>query len=258
MADTVHTSPHLKGLARSRWWLAGIGQAIDWLQGSSLTCIWQTLRRLGLRYKRGREYVHSPDPDYALKLAYIQAAQQLARQDPQRYVLLYQDEMTYYRRPSLARDYARLGSKQPLAYTGYRSNRQRRICASLNFLTGQVVAHQRTHIRRQALLAHYQALQAAYPQAEVIFVVQDNWPVHFHPDVLLGLVGQRITLLRLPTYAPWTNPIEKLWLRLRQEVLHLHRFEDNWLGLTQAVPAWLDQWRFPSSDLLHYVGLSPY
>lgn len=258
MADTVHVSPQGKGLPRSRWWLAGIRQVIDWLQDSSLTCVWQTLRRLGLHYKRGREYVHSPDPDYALKLAYVQAAQQLARQDPQRYVLLYQDEMTYYRRPSLASDYAPIGSKQPLARSGYRSNRQRRICASLNFLTGQVVAQQRSHIRRQALLAHYQALEVAYPQAEVIFVVQDNWPVHFHPDVLLGLVGHRITLLRLPTYAPWTNPIEKLWLRLRQEVLHLHRFEDDWLGLTQALPAWLDQWRFPSTDLLHYVGLSPY
>jgi transposase len=34
----------------------------------------------------------------------------------------------------------------------------------------------------------------------------------------------QIGLLRLPTYVPWTNPIEKLWQRLKQEVLHQHDF----------------------------------
>jgi len=33
-----------------------------------------------------------------------------------------------------------------------------------------------------------------------------------------------ITLVYLPTYAPWLNPIEKLWRKAYQEVLHLHRF----------------------------------
>lgn len=254
----VQAAPSLSGLQRSRWWLAGLRQVIPWLRDSSLTCVWQTLRRLGLRYKRGRHYVHSPDPDYALKLAYVRAAENLARREPERYVVVYQDEMTYYRRPTLAQAYAPVGRKQPLAPSGQGANSKRRVCASLNFLTGHVVAHQRSSFDRRALLAHYRALEAAYPHVQTLFVVQDNWPVHFHPDILLALVGSRITLLRLPTYAPWTNPIEQVWRRLRQELLHLHPFVDDWPALQQAVDCWFDQWQQPSPDLLHYVGLTPY
>ncbi len=34
-------------------------------------------------------------------------------------------------------------------------------------------------------------------------------------------------LLPIPTYAPWWNPVEKLWHWLRQEVLRQHRFGDE-------------------------------
>lgn len=66
-----------------------------------------------------------------------------------------------------------------------------------------------------------------------------------------------IQLLFLPTYAPWTNPVEKLWRWLEQEVLHLHPFGDDWEGLKAAVAAFLERFRGPSPELLRYVGLSP-
>jgi hypothetical protein len=166
--------------------------------------------------------------------------------------------MTYYRQPTVARAYA--GHRDPLPYArlGYQSNRRRRIAACLNAVTGQLTAWQRSRFNVPALIHFYHAVAAAYPNAEWIFIVQDNWPVHFHPRLLLALASSRIVLLRLPTYAPWTNPIEKVWLRLRQEVLHLHPFEDDWSSLHATVQAWLDTWRAGSFDLLHSVGLYPY
>ena len=59
----------------------------------------------------------------------------------------------------------------------------------------------------------------------------------------------------LPTYAPWLNPIEKLWRWLRQDVLHLHRLADDWKALRQRVRAFLDQFAQGSQRLLEYVGL---
>lgn len=97
----------------------------------------------------------------------------------------------------------------------------------------------------------------AYPDHQRIFIVLDNGSPPFHPDNVTALTGSRITLLRLPTYAPGTNPIEKLWLRLKHELLHLHSFGDDWAGLQAAVDAWLDTWRLASADLLHYCSLSP-
>lgn len=253
----VQRSPRLVGLARSRWWLDGLRQRVGWLRRCSLPGVCQILKRLGVCYKRGRAYLHSPDPDYDLKLAYVQAALKLARADPARYVVLFEDELTYYRRPSVARAYAPSASDAPRVPQGYTTNKTRRIAGSLNPITGQFWAWQRHRFDVKTLLAYYRYLETVYPDAQVIFLVQDNWPVHFHPSLLLTLVGSRVCLLRLPTYAPWTNPTEKVWLRLHQELLHHHDFGDDWLGLQRAVSDWLEHCDDDPDDLLHYVGLSP-
>ena len=254
LAKTIQVAPQ----QGSRWSLAAIRQAISWLSEYTLTCVWNTLHRCGVVYKRGREYLHSPDPEYGLKMAAIEAAKQQVLAAPERVVLLYQDELTYYRRPSLARAYATRGSKEPKALLGYSRNKKRRIAGSLNWLNGQFDARQSAHCGVSQLKDYYQQLEAAYPDVETIYLAQDNWPTHRHPDLLAYFATGRIVPLWLPTYAPWTNPCEKVWLRLKQEVLHLHPFQDDWAALQAAVQRWLDQWHSPSPDLLHYVGLSPY
>jgi hypothetical protein len=87
-----------------------------------------------------------------LKLAYIQSAQRIVKREPQHYLLLYQDALTYYRSPSVARDYALVGSKHPLAHSGYKANRKRRIAACLNPQTAELFAQQRSRFTVQALL----------------------------------------------------------------------------------------------------------
>lgn len=253
----MHRTPRLLGLPRSRWWLAGLRQSIAAFATLSLGAICKWLRRWHLRYKRGRQALHSPDPDYDLKLSYIQTAFHQAQQQPGKVVVLYMDEFTYYRRPSLARAYATQGHHQARVAGGYRTNRYRRIASCLNALNGATFSWQRASFKVATLLRFYRAVEAAYPDAERIFIVLDNWSPHFHPTILLALQSSRVTLLRLPTYAPWTNPVEKVWLRLNQELLHLHDFADDWAGLQAAVESWLVQWQPPSPDLLHSVGLSP-
>lgn len=257
MTERLRRSPHLAGLSRSRWWLAGLRQRVSALATLSLGAIWKWLQRWRLNYKRGRHYLHSPDPDYDLKLSYVQSAHQQAQQQPNRVVFLYGDEFTYFRRPTLARAYAPQGSHQTRAVSGYSTNRKRRIATVLNACTGAAFSWQRASFEVTTLLRFYQAVEAAYPDAERIFIALDNWSPHFHPDIVLALQSSRITLLRLPTYAPWTNPVEKFWLRLNQERLHLHDFQDDWTSLQASVQDWLDQWQAPSNDLLHFVGLSP-
>ena len=65
-----------------------------------------------------------------------------------------------------------------------------------------------------------------------------------------------IQLLPLPTYASWCNPIEKLWRWLKQGVLHLHRYANDWQLLKQKTKEFLDQFEQTSADLLRYVGLT--
>ncbi|WP_118840743.1 transposase [Salinibacter ruber] len=65
-----------------------------------------------------------------------------------------------------------------------------------------------------------------------------------------------IQVVGLPTYAPWLNPIEKLWRYLKQEVVHLHQ-EENFAPLHDHVDAFLDQFADGSQHLLRCVGLLP-
>jgi transposase len=59
----------------------------------------------------------------------------------------------------------------------------------------------------------------------------------------------------LPTYAPWLNPIEKLWRWRKGDVLKQHRLAADWHALRQRVNAFLDQFATGSRALLRYVGL---
>ena len=83
----------------------------------------------------------------------------------------------------------------------------------------------------------------------------DNGPVHRHPVVQATAAALRIHLRYLPTYVPWTNPIEKLWRWLRQTCIHHHQYADQWEQSKANVQAFLDQFSTGSTALLRYVGL---
>lgn len=281
--NVVRREPRLLGYGQSRWTLKTIAKACDWLRVSTPSGLSQMLNRLKISYKRARDYIHSPDPNYRCKLDLVEICLLRAWYEPERFVFLYQDEFTYYRQPTLAQAYEAKGRKQPLARRSYRSNTQFRVVATLNAITGQVTYQQRSKIRVPTLSNFYAGVRTDYSEAEEIYMVQDNWPVHFHPDLLVRLQPQDffpepprvpanwpteprpkatrgdlpIRLLLLPTYASWLNPIEKLWRRLKQDVLHLHRLSDEWQDLRQEVANFLDQFRDGSPELLRYVGLLP-
>jgi transposase len=207
-----------------------------------------------------------------------------ARASQGRIVALFQDEVTYYRQPTVARAYEATGLHQSLARRSHRSNTPTRIAGVLNPVDGQVLYRQASRLGIGELVRFYQQIRQAYPETERIYVIQDNGPIHFHPDVLVALEPQEsqwpiyrpknwspeptaaarkrwgdlqlpIQLVPLPTYASWTNPIEKLWRWLRQDVLHLHCLADRLDDLRSEVRCFLDRFAFGSLELLEYVGL---
>ena len=270
------------------------------------------LRRLRISFQQGRAHVYSPDLNYQPKRQEVQtrelaahlAALEAGWDDwrppavlhvPRRQVTLLQDELTYYRQPTLARAYAPQGrdvsgqAHPPLAALSYQANTVTRVAATLDVISGQVVWRQHSRIGVAELVALYQDVRTAYPDAERIWVIQDNWPVHWHADLLAALEPQEtrwpprrppdwsdqpsrdaqrqwghlqlpIQLVFLPTYASWLNPIEKLWRWLKQAILHLHRLADDLPTLRAQVAAFLNRFipgSIDSAALLRYVGLLP-
>jgi len=280
----VRRDPRQFGIDGTRWTLEAIHTTCDWLRTTTPSGLCRLLDRLSISYKRGREHVHSPDPDYVDKLQFVDDLVRQARASAGCIIMLFEDEFTFYRQPTLAKAYEERGHCQSLAHRSYRSNTPTRVVATLDALTGQVIYHRRSKIDLDELVRFYRQVQETYAQAKRIYVVQDNWPVHFHPDVLVALEPQEckwpyhrppswptepsprakshygglqlpIQLVPLPTYASWTNPIEKMWRWLKQAVLHMHRMADRLEQLRAQVDDFIIKFANGSLELLQYVGL---
>ena len=280
----IGQDPGLINTHQTRWTLRTLGQVVPWLEDLSVPGIHQILSRIGISYKRARDYVRSPDADYAEKLSRIQQVlAEVSRETPETCVVLYQDEFSFYLQPTVAKDWAKTGTKTPLARQSYLPQEVCYGIGALNPHTGDVVYQQVKKCTVAALHTFYTAICHRYPKAKRIYVIQDNRAIHFHANLMAALLPQTtpfpkptppnwtgkpskkigtlaklpIEIVQLPTYASWTNPIEKLWRWVRQSVIHLHRLSNDWQTLQNKVSAFMQQFKGGSHDLLHYVGLLP-
>ena len=200
---TVRRDPITFGKSRSRWSLSYIAEVCEWLQLNTISGLGKLLKRLEISYKRGRSYIHSPDIYYQQKMDRIALCLLKAWYEPEKYVLLYQDEFSYYRQPTVARDYESMGMFQPLARRSHRSDTAFRGIGALNAITGQVTYQQASRTSIPRLVKFYDALALDYPKADTLFMVQDNWPVHYHPDLLIHLQPQHF---EFPIHKPKNWP----------------------------------------------------
>lgn len=258
LRNKLHQAPTVFGELSSRWTLKLIQKVCDWLAGYSWSGIWRILQALEVHYKRGQQQIYSPDPDYESKRQRIQACIQAAVEHPGEIVTVCEDEFSFYRWPTVARIYAPSGRKQPVARMTPGYNTRGRVAIALDVFDGSLVYRQRAHIDVPQLVGLLYDIRSRYPQAKIIYLIQDNWHnVHFHADQVAAAECLGIQLVPLPTYAPWLNPTEKVGRKMRQDVVHMHSLSDQWPRLKDFVCAFLDQYANGSSELLRYVGLSP-
>jgi len=241
----------------SRWTLRTIRVTFAEWADYSLSGVWRVLTRLDLRLRSARVQQYSPDPAYGEKERYLLDCLEEAARFPNEIVVLFIDEMGYYRWPVPARDWALAAPNgPPVAERGGANNRQWRIIGALNALTGRVDYRENYIVGREQVMRFHDQLDRAYPTARRIYLVEDNWSIHRHPDVVAARAAlPRLEPVWLPTYAPWLNPIEKLWRWLRQDVLNMHRLASDWTELRGRVNAFLKQFATGSDPLLRYVGL---
>lgn len=252
-----YRSPLLYDLPRSRWSLALLQQSLAWWADKSLSGLSKLLKRMHVSYKRGRLAVHSPDLQYEVKLARIRQAYQQMQHDPTHVVLLYLDEHLVGRYPTLARCYSSTGAPGMLArqYAGY--NSMLRLVGCLDAATGAVFAKRYGSVTVDTFLTFLQRVEEQYPNAEVIYIALDNWSVHVNERVLPALQARqsKIQLLFQPTYAPWTNPMEKVWLRFNEDVSHMHPHWAKWQPWRLRIDDWIAKVRPASEAMLSATGL---
>jgi transposase len=244
-----------------RWTLALAREHCSELRGlKTISGVLRRLRRWRISWKCGRVHLISPDPEYESKVAAIRAIRAAAVEEPERLRVLFADEASYYRLPHAGRTWhpsGRGGHAQPTAPHTAGSNTRRRIVATLDVHDGRVLFQTGSMIGIKALCAFLRRIRRHYGPELRVVIVWDNWPLHYHPEVLRVAGEQRIELLYTPTYAPWTNPIEKLWKKLRHDTLRLHRYSGDWKKLRTRVDRYLAKLGGANPALLRYVGLLP-
>ena len=241
------------GPAPSRWTLRTIRASVDWLTAYTVSGVWRVLQACGLGLHTSCARLFSPDPDYSSKVRRLHRCLRDAARHPDSVRAVFLDEFGYQRWPEVAPT----GGGEARVAQRAGNNQQWRTIGALNALTGQVNYLDGYIVGRQQVIQFYGLLDRAYPKkVELIYVIQDNWNIHTHPDVLTAVAAYpRLKPVWLPTYAPWLNPIEKLWRWLRQDILKMHRWVEDWPRVKQRVRDFLEQFAHASLTLLRYVGL---
>jgi hypothetical protein len=255
--EARHAAAGPGGPPPSRWTLRAIRATFSEWAGLTRGGVWRALQRRGLGLRSAAVQQYSPDPHYSVEEAHLLAVLREAAATPDAVVALFLDEMGSARWPEPAPDWGPVApAPLPVAARAGSKQGRWRVIGALNALTGQVDHRDNYIVGREQVGDFYRHLDATYAAARRVYLIQDTWAIHAHPDVLATLATlPRLEPVWLPTYAPWLTPIEKLWRWLKGDVLKQHRLAGDWPALRRRVRAFLDQFAAGSAALLRYVGL---
>ena len=180
----------------------------------SPTTLRATLHRLGLRWRRPRLAMpRKTDPEKAQKQWRI--AEAVIGAGPEA-AILYADESRVQTLPLVRAMWSWVGQQWRIPTPG--SNTARAIFGALEIRTGRWTYLVRERMRREDFLAFLEHLLVAYPVHPIILIV-DNYSSHTAKDVRDWLAAHpRLQLHFLPTHCSHLNPVERIWLQLKDDL----------------------------------------
>lgn len=227
----------------------------------------KSLQRAGIRWRRAKLRVHSPDPLYLVKRQRIAQLQQWAQagqltaqagahprsdEPPKRARLAFLDSTDLHWCPDLGATYAPVGQQRQVDSPGL-ENPWYALFGSLIYPSGEGLYTLHERKRSDELLSHLAHLLELDADA-FWFVVLDNASAHTTAAVahFVETHQTRLELVYLPTYSPHLNLIERLW-RLMRSQLTRNQFFASLPALAQAAVDWLDA--LPFAQFCSLMGL---
>ena len=191
------------GPAPSRWTLRTMRASVDWLTEYTVSGVWRMLQSCGLGLHTACARLFSPEPDYRSKVRRLHRCLRDAARHPDTAGTVFLAEFGSPRWPEVAPTW---GLEAAVAQRAGNTQHWRTIGA-LNALTGQGHYRDGDIVGRQQVIQFYSHLARAYPKVDLLYVIQDNWTIHPHPDVLTALeASPRIIPVWLPPRRPGLIP----------------------------------------------------
>lgn len=235
-------TPRDFGLLRSRWSCATLVLLL-WEErrvAVSAETIRRQLHSEQIVWRRPRPVLGPKDPEYGQKLRKIR---RLLAHLPDDETAVFEDEVDVNLNPKIGSMWMRRGQQAEVVTPG--NNVKRYLAGSLHWRTGKLlVSPPGTQRNAKLFVAHLDDLRRRLRCYRHIHVICDN--ARFHDCRLvqefLDRWGHRISLHFLPTYSPQTNPIERVWWHLHEEITRNHRCQTidelvelafDWFGYKQ-------------------------
>jgi putative transposase len=219
----TQTTPRDFGFLRSRWACATVVLLLaerHCVQVSAET-IRRWLHREKIVWRRPRPVLGPKDPKYHWKLRSIQ---RLLATLPDDETAVFQDEVDINTNPKIGSMWMPCGQQAEVVTPG--NNVKRHLAGSLHWRTGLLLVSAPGMQRNSDLFVrHLDDLRRRLRCYRRIHVICDNAKFHDCAKVrrYLDEQGRRIVIHFLPTYAPKTNPIERVWWHLHEEITRNHR-----------------------------------
>jgi transposase len=221
----LERSPRDFGFLRSRWTCAAVAVLL-WScfhLAVSRETVRRWLRRADLVWRRPRPVLRRQDPRRQDKL---RALRRLLAGLPADEVAVFEDEVDIHLNPKLGSMWMRRGQQAEVETPG--DNEKRYLAGSMNWRTGALWVTEGGKRDGELFIRHLEDLRVRLRRYKKIHVICDNARFHQAPKCkrlaeYLKRWGHRIVLHYLPLYAPETNPIERVWWHLHDEITRNHR-----------------------------------
>lgn len=222
----VQRSPKDFGWLRSRWSTELLVRIVNRLFDVTLhrSTLHRYLKQAGMVWRRAAPTLKIKDPHYEEKRLVI--AQALV-QDQTAHPVFYQDEVDIDLNPKIGADWMPKGQQKRIVTPG--QNQKHYLAGALHSGTGCVHYISGCSKSSALFINLLETLRRTYRRAKTITLVLDNYVIHKSRKVERWLEkNTKFRLLFLPTYSPWLNPIERLWLSLHETITRNHQCRYMW------------------------------
>ena len=214
--ELICDDPRREGYVATFWTaammvLALVGKLKVELSQSTVRTVF---KQLGLSWGRPRLAMpNKVDPEKAHKQWLI--AQTVIEAGPEA-VILYADECRVQLLPLIRAMWHWLGQQIRVPTPG--TNDWRALFGALNIRTGRWTYLERRQMKKEDFVAFLEHLLTVYPTETIILIV-DNYSSHTAGVVAEWLqTHSRLHLLYLPKYCSHLNPVEQIWLRMKNKI----------------------------------------
>ena len=137
-------------------------------------------------------------------------------------MVLYYDEAQLATQPTLRRSWRPRGQHRPLPHPGRQQHSS--LHGAVRYPDGDCYFKVLPRVSSSCCIEFLRGLLENWPDQQVHVILDSASSHRSHATEKFVAAQERLHLHYQPTYAPWTNPVERVWQEMRRAVTHCHTF----------------------------------